>query len=94
MICESFPNHVRPKLSHSPSYYWFNNCWATFMVDPAGLELLHRIGGDRAMWSSDYPHNEGTLGYTRSALKAVFDATDEATAKNIVGGNAIEVFGL
>ena len=94
MIYESFPSHVRPKLSHSPSYYWFNNCYATFMVDPAGLEMMHRIGADRCMWSSDYPHNESTLGYTRSAVQAVFDAVSEEDAKKIVGGNAVEVFGL
>jgi predicted TIM-barrel fold metal-dependent hydrolase len=94
MIYESFPSHVRPKLSHLPSHYWFNNCYATFMVDPAGLEMIHRIGADRAMWSSDYPHNESTLGYTRSAIQAVFDATTVENAQKIVGGNAIEVFGL
>jgi predicted TIM-barrel fold metal-dependent hydrolase len=94
MIYESFPSHVRPKLGHSPSYYWFNNCYATFMVDPAGLEMIHRIGADRCMWSSDYPHNESTLGYTRSAVNAVFDATTEENAKLIVGGNAVRVFGL
>ncbi len=94
MIYESFPSHVRPKLGHSPSYYWYNNCYATFMVDPAGLEMMHRIGADRCMWSSDYPHNESTLGYSRSAVQAVFDAVSEDDAKKIVGGNAVEVFGL
>lgn len=94
LIYESFPTHVEPKLSHLPSYYWHQNCYATFMVDPAGLQLIDRIGADRAMWSSDYPHNESTLGYTRSAIQAVFDATREEDAKKIVGGNAIKVFGL
>lgn len=94
MIAESFPSHVRPQLSHAPSYYWFSNCYATFMVDPAGLEMLPRIGADRCLWSSDYPHNESTLGYSRSAVQAVFDATTEENAKKIVGGNAIELFGL
>ena len=94
MIYESFPSHVRPKLSHSPSHYWFNNCYATFMVDPAGLEMLGRIGADRCMWSSDYPHNESTLGYTRSAVNAVFDATSEERARLIVGGNAVQLYGL
>jgi predicted TIM-barrel fold metal-dependent hydrolase len=64
------------------------------MVDPAGMEQIHRIGADRAMWSSDYPHNESTLGYTRSAVQAIFDATTVENAQQIVGGNAIEVFGL
>ncbi|MGE5597172.1 MAG: amidohydrolase family protein [Hyphomicrobiales bacterium] len=94
MIYESFPSHQRPKLSHPPSHYWFNNCYATFMVDPAGLEMLHRIGADRCLWSSDYPHNESTLGYTRSAVQAVFDATTIENARKIVGGNAIKLFNL
>ncbi|MBI2767339.1 MAG: amidohydrolase [Chloroflexi bacterium] len=94
LIYQSFPTHVEPRLGHSPSYYWFNNCYATFMVDPAGLALIDRIGAGRAMWSSDYPHNESTLGYTRSAIEAVFKSTSEADARKIVGGNAIEVFGL
>src|SRR6185312_4714706 len=94
MIYESFPSHVRPKMSQPPSHYWFNNCYATFMVDPAGLEMIHRVGADRAMWSSDYPHNESTFGYTRSAVQAVFDATNEQDAKKILGGNAVRLFGL
>jgi predicted TIM-barrel fold metal-dependent hydrolase len=94
MIYESFPSHQRPLLSKPPSHYWFNNCYATFMVDPAGLEMIHRIGADRAMWSSDYPHNESTLGYTRSAVEAVFKSVSEADARKIVGENAVKVFGL
>jgi predicted TIM-barrel fold metal-dependent hydrolase len=94
MIHESYPGLVRPRLPRPPSHYWHTNCYATFMVDPIGLSLLDRIGADRALWSTDYPHNEGTLGYTRSAVHAVFAATDEECAKRIVGGNAVELFGL
>jgi predicted TIM-barrel fold metal-dependent hydrolase len=94
MIYESFPSHQRPLLSNPPSHYWFQNCWATFMVDPAGLEMIHRVGPDRALWSSDYPHNESTLGYTRSAVEAVFKSCSEEDAKKIVGGNAKALFGL
>ncbi|MFN0145398.1 MAG: amidohydrolase family protein [Dehalococcoidia bacterium] len=94
MIYESFPSHVRPKLMHKPSSYWSKNCSATFMVDPAGLEMMHRIGAGNAMWSSDYPHNESTFGYSRSAVQAVFDAVSVEEAQKIVGGNAIRVFGL
>lgn len=93
MIYESFPTHVE-RLEHAPSYYWYKNCYATFMVDPAGLEQIDRIGAGHAMWSSDYPHNESTFGYTRSAIKSVFDSVSEEDAKKIVGGNAVEVFGL
>jgi predicted TIM-barrel fold metal-dependent hydrolase len=64
------------------------------MTDPAGLDLLHRIGPGRVMWSSDYPHQESTFGYTRSAIQAVFDATSVENAQKILGKTAIEVFHL
>lgn len=92
MIWNSFPNSMNPKLAHPPSWYWFNHCYATFMTDPAGLELLHRIGADRVMWSSDYPHQESTFGYTRSAIDAVFKATTVENAQKILGKTALEVF--
>ena len=62
------------------------------MTDPAGLELLHRIGADRVMWSSDYPHQESTFGYTRGAVQAVFDATSVENAQMILGGTAEKLF--
>jgi predicted TIM-barrel fold metal-dependent hydrolase len=94
MIYNSFPTVMNPTLAHPPSWYWFNHCYATFMTDPAGLELLHRIGPDRVMWSSDYPHQESTFGYTRSAIQAVFEATSVENAQKILGKTAIEVFNL
>jgi predicted TIM-barrel fold metal-dependent hydrolase len=85
----------RQLLTHQPSWYWFNNCYATFMTDPVGLEVLHRIGADRVMWAADYPHSEGTFGYTRDAIQAVFDATPSvATAQKILGKTAIELFNM
>lgn len=92
MIYNSFPTVMNPKLAHPPSWYWFNHCYATFMTDPAGLELLHRIGADRVMWSSDYPHQESTFGYSRSAIQAVFDATSVENAQLILGKTARALF--
>lgn len=92
MIYTHFPTQVQPKLKHPPSWYWHNHCYATFMTDPAGLELLHRIGADRVMWSSDYPHQESTFGYTRGAIQAVFDATSAENAQLILGKTAEQLF--
>lgn len=94
MIYNSFPTAMNPKLAHPPSWYWFNHCYATFMTDPAGLELLHRIGADRVMWSSDYPHQESTFGYSRSAVQAVFDAASVEDAQKIVGKTALDLFDM
>jgi len=46
------------------------------------------------MWSSHYPPNESTVGYTRSAVEAVFRSVSEADARLIVGENAARLFGL
>jgi hypothetical protein len=46
------------------------------------------------MWGSDYPHFEGTWGYTDLSLRNTFSGlpTDEVAA--ILGGNAIRCYGL
>jgi predicted TIM-barrel fold metal-dependent hydrolase len=44
------------------------------------------------MWSSDYPHQESTFGYTLSAIQAVFDATSVENAQMIMGKTAEQLF--
>jgi len=91
----SFPNAMIPQLAHPPSWYWRNHCYATFMTDPSGLQLIDRIGPETAMWSSDYPHQESTFGYTRSSIQAVFDSVkDVAMAQRILGKTALDVFDM
>ncbi|MGE0775272.1 MAG: amidohydrolase family protein [Sphingomonadaceae bacterium] len=83
----------RPK--HRPTHYWFNNCYATFIADIVGLKMIDMIGRDRVMFSMDYPHNEGTFGYTQDALEAVVEtARDEDEIRAIVGGTAVKVYNL
>ena len=83
---------VKPK--HRPSHYWHNNCYATFQSDAIGLKLLDYIGADRIMWAQDYPHSEGTFGYTALAVKEILDAVSEADARRILGENASSLYGL
>lgn len=92
MIYNSFPTSVSPKLAHPPSWYWRAHCYATFMTDPVGLEMLHRIGAETALWSSDYPHQESTFGYTRGAIDAVFRACSVEDAQMILGKTALKLF--
>jgi predicted TIM-barrel fold metal-dependent hydrolase len=82
------------KLEHPPSYYWHRNCFATFQTDRIGLKLLDDLGADRVMWAQDYPHSEGTFGYTADAIQEVLDATSEADARKILGDNALKLYRL
>lgn len=89
-----FRTSMRPQLAHPPSWYWRAHCYATFMTDPAGLSLLDRIGPETVMWSSDYPHQESTFGYTRSSIEAVFKATSVENAQKILGLTALDLFDM
>jgi predicted TIM-barrel fold metal-dependent hydrolase len=81
-------------MKHEPEYYWRNHMSASFVIDPLGLEMIDRIGVERAMWSTDYPHNEGTLGYTRTSLRSVVEAVGVERAVDIVGGNVARFLGV
>jgi predicted TIM-barrel fold metal-dependent hydrolase len=64
------------------------------MVDPLGLQLIDQIGVDKVMWSSDYPHNESTFGYSEKSLASVVEAVGAESAVRIVSGNITEFLGL
>lgn len=81
-------------IAHDIEHYWNTNMYASFMVDPLGLELIDRIGVDRVMWSSDYPHNESTFGYSEQSLAAVVDAVGAEAAAKIVSTNIQGFLGL
>lgn len=85
---------VFQKPPHTPSYYWFQNCYATFQYDPVGLEQLDRIGWDRVMWATDYPHRESILGYSQGVVRDIFNTTTVEKAQAIVGGTATKLWGL
>jgi predicted TIM-barrel fold metal-dependent hydrolase len=67
---------------------------ASFMVDPLGLRLIDQIGIDRVMWSSDYPHNESTFGYSERSLAAVVDAVGPEDAVKITSTNIKQFLGI
>ena len=46
------------------------------------------------MWSSDYPHNESTFGYSERSLAAVVEAVGPDNAVRIVGGNIRNFLGI
>lgn len=82
------------QLANPPEHYWRTNLYATFMDDALGLSMIDRIGADRVMWSTDYPHAEGNFGHGWSSIRQVLEATTEENAKLILGGNAITLFDL
>lgn len=93
-LSASFHHMGNLELQHDPQHYWDTHMCASFMVDPLGLELIDRIGVERAMWSTDFPHNESTYGYTTSSLQNVVDCVGAEAAQAIVSDNVRRYLGL
>ena len=93
-IGASFEHLANLEWKLDPQEYWERHMMASFMVDPLGLDLIDRIGVDRVMWSTDFPHNESTYGYSGESLAAVVDAVGPEAASAIVGGNIERYLGL
>ena len=77
-----------------PSQYWHDNMYATFQTDAVGLHLLDTIGADRVMWAQDYPHGEGTFGYTADAIQQIVSVTTAQQSRMILGGTAVRLYRL
>ena len=81
-------------IEHDVAHYWRHHMYASFMVDPLGLEMIDRIGTDRVMWSADYPHNESTFGYSERSLASVVAAVGPQVAGKIVSTNVMTFLGV
>ncbi|HXX90068.1 MAG TPA: amidohydrolase family protein [Acidimicrobiales bacterium] len=90
----SFRHMLDTEIEHDAQYYWDNHMYSAFMLDPLGLDLVDRIGIDRVMWSSDFPHNESTFGYSERSLAAVVDSVGPEDAARIVSRNVLDFLGL
>jgi predicted TIM-barrel fold metal-dependent hydrolase len=93
-IAASFQHLSNLVVEHEPAYYWNTHMSASFMVDPLGLHLLDEIGVDHVMWSTDFPHNESTFGYSRDSLAEVVQIAGPDAAVDIVRANAARYLGL
>jgi predicted TIM-barrel fold metal-dependent hydrolase len=82
-------------LPMKPSEYFARNCWvgASF---PSPVEAMarHRVGVDRYMWGSDYPHDESTYPDTLNGLRRAFGDATARELPAILGGNAAHVYGF
>lgn len=93
-IHRDFAGHLVPDLSEPPSHYWHRQCYATFMDDPRGVEQIDYIGVDHVMWSSDYPHPEGTGARSRDHVQALVEQLGPVAGRAVVGHTADTVLGL
>ncbi|UNO42798.1 amidohydrolase family protein [Streptomyces sp. MST-110588] len=90
-----FGTGLAASMGAAPSEVWRSNCWvgASFMR-PHEVPLRHRIGLDKIMWGSDYPHDEGTHPHSREALRIAYAGLPEEEVAAMAGGNAARVYGF
>ncbi len=83
------------KMSLTPSEYFARQCHigASFLP-PRECAMRDRIGVERIMWGTDYPHVEGSYPYTREHLRQTFAGVPEDEIQRMVGLNAARVYGF
>jgi predicted TIM-barrel fold metal-dependent hydrolase len=86
---------VAAGLSMTPSEYFHRNFWvgASFLR-PTEAPLRYDVGIDHIMWGDDYPHSEGTHGYTTEALRAAFGGVAEVEVRAMLEDNAAAFYGF
>ncbi len=87
--------HFTKDLSLGPTEYFARQCYigASFMPDHEGRDR-HRIGLDKLLWGSDYPHLEGTWPNTMDYLRKTFGEYPESETRALLGTNSAEVYGF
>jgi predicted TIM-barrel fold metal-dependent hydrolase len=90
---QAFPLERR-WLSLLPSEYFARQCYVSFEPEEWNLAAhAQRLGIDRVLWASDYPHPEyhpGVVDELRERLEPL--STDER--ERVLGANAVECYGL
>lgn len=83
-------------LQHSATEYVQRNLWfgVSFPTRADVDAVRNRVGLDRLMWGSDYPHDEGTFPYSTEALRQVFWDWDPADVRKAVTENCAELYGF
>ena len=80
------------KLTRLPSEYMHEFFPAAFITDPFAVDNRERIGVDRMLWSSDYPHITTDWPYSWKTINATFSDVPPDEKHAILAGNAERLF--
>ena len=81
-------------LSMLPSEYFARQCYVSFEPEEWNLAAAaEKLGADRILWASDYPHPEYHPGVVDELRERIRPLTPDDQAR-ILGANAIDCYGL
>lgn len=92
MAGEGFTGVDHSALPHSPSEYFARNVWVAFFRDPVGLDMLERIGADRVLYETDYPHTDTSWPTCHETAVEMTNHLDRDDAAKILADNARRLF--
>jgi predicted TIM-barrel fold metal-dependent hydrolase len=81
-------------LAGPPSRYIERHFHFGYITDQLGLDLRHRIGVERILWSSDYPHISSDWPNSRRTIDAAFSGVPIDEKELILAGNAMRLYGF
>ncbi len=84
----------RPPIANPPSHYFDHNIATTYVTDSFGIANRHRIGVERIMWSSDFPHGGTDWPNSRRQIEVDFAGVDARERHAILAGTAARIYGL
>jgi len=82
------------KMRTMPSRIFLRNFWATFMLDAAGLEMLHHMNVDHLMFSTDYPHSASDWPASRTTIEKLFRGLPKDQVRRMLRDNAVKLYDL
>jgi predicted TIM-barrel fold metal-dependent hydrolase len=82
-------------LSLRPSEYWHRQCYAgaTFS-HPSEIAIRDKVGIDKILWGSDYPHLEASYPFSKAAVRTAFQGVPVAETERMLAGNAAKMYGF
>ena len=81
-------------LQRMPSEYIREHCLWGFQFDRVGVELRHKIGVERLIWGSDFPHQESDWPDSLKIIERNFAGVPADEKYQMVCGNAVSFFRL
>ncbi|MCU1359619.1 MAG: amidohydrolase 2, partial [Ilumatobacteraceae bacterium] len=89
-----FSDNERWPYSMRPSEYVRRQIRCTFMDDPVAVACREITGVETLLWSSDYPHPEGTFPHSREVVDNLFKNVSDADRAAITGGNLASLYNV